>query len=79
MKTLPIYKRAMYDTARDGAYAIGGLLLASGSLDLVIVFLQSGEFSQSALRNLALGIIMACLGYLQALEKEKRKQNEQNT
>jgi hypothetical protein len=75
-KPLPFWKRAVFDTFREGSFAISGVLVASGSWDFILEFLNSGDFSFNGLYKLLLSILMALAGYLQAIAKAERKQAE---
>jgi len=76
VKPLPVYKRAIFDTFRDGSYALGGVLAATGSFELASEFIATGDLSQAAFQRLGVGILAAMFGYLQALQKERRKEEE---
>jgi hypothetical protein len=73
---LPIYKRAVLDTLRDGSYALGGVLVATGAVELATEFIATGDLSQEAFTRLGLGLVSALLGYYQAIQKEERKKLE---
>lgn len=73
---LPFWKRAFFDTFREGTFAIAGVLLASGAWDLVVEFLNTGDFSINSLYKFLLSIIAVLAGYLQALAKAERKEAE---
>lgn len=78
-KSLPIWRRAVYDTFREGSFALGGVLIASGSWDLLLEFLNTGDFSVNSVYKFLLSILAVLAGYLQILAKDERKQAEKQT
>lgn len=75
-KTLPHWKRSVYDTGREGAYALSGVFIATGGWELVQAFVADNDFSEQAIIRLLLGIGAGLAGYIQALMKEERKRLE---
>jgi hypothetical protein len=76
--SLPMYKRAFFDTFREGSFALAGWLVAIGGWDLIQEFIADGDFSAGAFNRVAAGLVAAIFGYIQSVQKAERKNKENN-
>ena len=74
--SLPHWKRSIFDTGREGAYALAGVFVATGGWELVQAFVTDNDFSEQAIMRLLFGVGAGIAGYIQALMKEERKRLE---
>jgi hypothetical protein len=72
---LPLYQRSVYDSLRNGSYAIGAFVLANGGQEIVDNLLKN-EINQDSLLTAALGLSIIFVGYIQERMKEERKELE---
>lgn len=73
-KSLPTWQRDLWDILRKGTYIFASV----GGFTVLNQFLQTGDFSLEALRNLGITIAILLAGFVQEHFKNLRKVKEEN-
>lgn len=72
--TLPAWQRDIWDILRKGTYVFASI----GGFTVLNQFLQTGDFSLDALRNLGITMAILLAGFVQEHFKNLRKVKEEN-